>query len=162
MKKDSITITYDVYEAHDAAFPAAYAELIDEAKAASRGSYAPYSQFHVGAALRLANGVIVRGSNQENAVFPVTCCAERTALYAAGAQYPDVAVTDIAIAVWREKDGLFLATPASPCGMCRQHLVETEQRHGRPIRVILYGTAETYVLESARHLLPLTFTGEEL
>lgn len=162
MKKDSITITYDVYEAHDVAFPAAYAELVEEAKAASRDSYAPYSQFHVGAALRLANGVIVRGSNQENAVFPVTCCAERTALYAAGAQYPDVAVTDIAIAVWREKDGLFLATPASPCGMCRQHLVETEQRHGHPIRVILYGTAETYVLESARHLLPLTFTGEEL
>ncbi|MDO4210383.1 MAG: cytidine deaminase [Bacteroidales bacterium] len=162
MKKDSITIAYDVYEAHDAEFPAPYAELIEEAKAASRASYAPYSQFHVGAALRLANGVIMRGSNQENAVFPVTCCAERTALYAAGAQYPDVAVTDIAIAVWREKDGLFLSTPASPCGMCRQHLVETEQRHGQPIRVILYGTAETYVLASARHLLPLTFIGEEL
>ena len=162
MKKEMITIAYEVYEAHDSELPAAYAELIEEAKAASKTSYAPYSKFHVGAALRLANGVIVRGSNQENAVFPVTCCAERTALYAAGAQYPDVAVTEIAIAVWREKDGLFLATPASPCGMCRQHLVETEQRHGQPIRVILYGTDESYVLPSANQLLPLTFTGEEL
>lgn len=162
MKKDFITIPIEIFESSDPLLPKEDRELIEEAKAASKGSYAPYSKFHVGAALRLANGTIVRGSNQENAVFPAGCCAERTALYYAGAQYPDVPVVSIAVAVWREKDGLFLATPASPCGVCRQHLVEAEQRFGQSIRVVLYGTEQTFVVSSARDLLPLTFTGEEL
>lgn len=162
MKKDIISIPFEIYDCNDPLLPDEDAALIEEAKSASRGSYAPYSKFHVGAALRLANGAVVHGSNQENAVFPAGCCAERTALYFAGAEHPDVAVEAIAIAVWREKDGLFLAKPASPCGVCRQHLVETEMRHSQPIRVILYGTDEIYVLPSAKSLLPLTFTGEEL
>lgn len=162
MNKDLITIPIEIYQNNDAELPEADALLIEEAKAASRGSYAPYSGFHVGAALRLADGTVVRGSNQENAVYPVGCCAERTALYHAGAEHPDTPVEAIAIAVWREKDGLFLAQPASPCGVCRQHLVETEMRHGRDIRVILFGTDKVYALSSAKALLPLTFTGEEL
>lgn len=162
MKKDYITIPIETYSGNDTELPPADAQLIGEAMQASRHSYAPYSKFHVGAALRLTDGTIVRGSNQENAVFPAGCCAERSALYYAGAEYPDKPVEAIAIAVWREKDGLFLSQPASPCGICRQHLVETEMRHGHDIRVILYGTAETYVLPSAKALLPLTFTGEEL
>lgn len=162
MKKDCLTIPVEIFNISDSGLQAADASLIEEAKKASRGSYAPYSKFHVGAALRLADGTIVRGSNQENAVFPAGCCAERTALYYAGAEHPNVPVVAIAIAVWREKDGLFLATPASPCGVCRQHLVETEIRHGRDIRVILYGTEEIYVFQSAKMLLPLTFTGKEL
>lgn len=162
MKKDLITIPIEIYSSNDSELPAEDALLIEESKRASRGSYAPYSKFHVGAAVRLADGTIVRGSNQENAVFPAGCCAERTALYYAGAEHPDTPVESIAIAVWREKDGLYLATPASPCGVCRQHLVETEMRHGCDIRVILYGTEEIYVLPSAKMLLPLTFTGEEL
>lgn len=162
MKKEIVTIPIEIYSNDDPEFPALDALLIEEAKKASRCSYAPYSKFHVGAALRLTDGGIVRGSNQENAVFPAGCCAERTALYYAGAEHPNTPIEAIAIAVWREKDGLFLAKPASPCGVCRQHLVETEMRHGRDIRVILYGTDEIYVLPSAKVLLPLTFTGDEL
>lgn len=162
MKKDFVTIPIEIYSSNDSELPAHDALLIEEAKKASLDSYAPYSKFHVGAALRLEDGIIVRGSNQENAVFPAGCCAERTALYYAGAEHPNTPIEAIAIAVWREKDGLFLAKPASPCGVCRQHLVETEMRHGRDIRVILYGTDEIYVLPSAKLLLPLTFTGEEL
>lgn len=162
MTKDFISIPIEIYDNNDPTLPQEYAKLIEEAKNASKASYAPYSQFHVGAALRLADGTIVLGSNQENAVYPVGCCAERTALYAAGANHPDTPVTAIAIAVWREKDGLFLSTPASPCGVCRQHLLETEMRHGHDIRVILYGTQNIYVIPSAKNLLPLAFTGEEL
>lgn len=162
MKKDFVTIPIEIYSSNDSELPAHDAMLIEEAKKASLDSYAPYSKFHVGAALRLEDGIIVRGSNQENAVFPAGCCAERTALYYAGAEHPNTPIEAIAIAVWREKDGLFLAKPASPCGVCRQHLVETEMRYGHDIRVILYGTDEIYVLPSAKLLLPLTFTGEEL
>lgn len=162
MKTKQISIPIEIYLPEDASLPAEDGALIEQAKEAARDSYAPYSKFHVGAALRLADGTIVKGSNQENAVYPVGCCAERTALYYAGAQYPEVAVEAIAVAVWRELDGKFLALPGSPCGVCRQHLVETEQRHGKKIRVILYGTEEIYVLQSAADLLPLTFTGDEL
>lgn len=162
MKKEIINIPIEIYDVHDESLPAEDALLIDEAKAASRDSYAPYSKFHVGAALRLEDGTIVRGSNQENAATPAGCCAERSALYYAGAQYPNIAPQAIAVAIWREKDGLFLANPASPCGICRQHLVETETRYGQNIRVILYGTSCIYVLHSAKLLLPLTFTKDEL
>lgn len=162
MRKDNLTIPVVVYDKNDPLLPTDDALLIEEAKKASRNSYAPYSQFHVGAALRLVDGTVVHGSNQENAVFPAGCCAERTALYYAGTTHPSTAVDAIAVAVWREKDGLYLAEPASPCGVCRQHLVETEMRHGRKIKVILYGTEHTYVLQSAQDLLPLTFTADVL
>lgn len=162
MKSLQITIPVEIYSPDDPLLPAEDKALIDEAKSVCRDSYAPYSKFHVGAALRLANGATVRGSNQENAVYPVGCCAERTALYYAGSAYPGVAVEAIAVAVWRELDGKYLAKPGSPCGVCRQHLVETEQRYGQPIKVILYGADEVYVLRSAADLLPLTFTGDEL
>lgn len=162
MQTMQLSIPIEIYRPDDPLFPAEDRQLVVQAKEAAQDSYAPYSRFHVGAALRLSDGTIVKGSNQENAVFPVGCCAERTALYYAGAQYPHVPVEAIAVAVWRELDGKFLAMPGSPCGVCRQHLVETEQRHGTKIRVILYGTEQTYVLRSAADLLPLTFTGEEL
>lgn len=162
MKTKNITIPVAVYSPDDEDLTLDDRALIEAAKAVALKSYAPYSRFHVGAALRLADGTVVTGSNQENAVFPAGCCAERTALYYAGAQHPDVAPDTIAVAIWRELDQQFMATPGSPCGVCRQHLVETEQRFGRPIRIILYGTDEIYVLQSARDLLPLTFTGEEL
>lgn len=162
METRQISIPIEVYKPGDPLFPAEDNALIEQAKEAALESYAPYSKFHVGAALRLADGTIVKGSNQENAVFPAGCCAERTALYYAGAQHPHTPAEAIAVAVWRELDEKFLAIPGSPCGVCRQHLVETEQRHGKKIRVILYGTEEIYVLRSAADLLPLTFTGEEL
>lgn len=137
-------------------------QLVEKAKAATATSYAPYSSFRVGAAVLLENGVIVSGSNQENAAFSPTMCAERTALFYANAEHPNVAPLTIAIAAWREQDQCFLASPISPCGVCRQVLVEVETRYKRPLRVLLYGREAIYEVASASELLPLRFTGEAL
>ena len=132
-------------------------ELIEQAKASTYNSYAPYSHFHVGAAILLKNGVIVPGCNQENAAFPSGLCAERSALFAAGAQYPDQAVLMLAIAV-RGSNGEFLEEPASPCGSCRQVIIETETRFKQPVRILLYGTKHTYVMAGIKEPMPLSFT----
>lgn len=138
------------------------AALVRQAQEAAVGSYAPYSHFHVGAALRLADGTVVKGCNQENAAFPSGLCAERTALFAAGAQHPDEAVVALAIAAC-DDEGVFTAQPVSPCGACRQVMLETEQRYGTPMRILLYGADSTLVIEGgAKELLPLTFDGSFL
>lgn len=129
--------------------------LVDAAKEMTRNSYAPYSHFNVGAAILLDDGTIVRGANQENAAFPSGTCAERTACFQASALHPDVPMRKIAIAA-ATADG-FQADPISPCGACRQALIEYEAKHG-PIQVILYGRDKTYVLPSVASLLPLSFT----
>ena len=134
--------------------------LVDTAIAATDRSYAPYSRFNVGAAVRLDNGVTIPGCNQENAAFGVTICAERSALFAAGAQYPEAKVVAIAIAA-RNKDGL-LDAPISPCGTCRQAMVETEKRSGIKLRILLYGQKCVYVINGISTLLPLTFCDEQL
>lgn len=162
MEQRILHTSYTVYPADETSWPTIDKALVESAKDASRHSYANYSRFHVGAALLLADGTIVQGSNQENAAFGAGCCAERTALYYAGTVHADTPVVAIAVVAWRESDGKFLADPISPCGICRQHLVETEQRFGQPIRVILYGSRETYELQSARDLLPFSFTGQKL
>lgn len=132
-------------------------ELVDAAKHATEGSYAPYSKFCVGSALRLADGTIVTGANQENVAYPSGLCAERTALFYAGAAYPDKAVEALAIAA-RTEGGEFTATPISPCGACRQVMLETELRYRIPMRILLYGTEGVYVVEGGvGELLPLRF-----
>ncbi len=131
-------------------------ELVEAARLATRGSYAPYSHFHVGAAIRMASGTIVRGANQENAAFSSGTCAERSACFAAGANYPDEPMEAIAIAACTQ--GAFQRTPISPCGACRQALLEYEHKQGKPMRVILYGEEECYLLPSVASLLPLSFT----
>ena len=110
--------------------------------------------------MRLDNGVTIPGCNQENAAFGVTMCAERSALFAAGAQYPDAKVVAIAIAA-RNGEGL-LDEPISPCGTCRQAMVETEKRSGRRLRILLYGRKCVYVIDGISTLLPLTFCDEQL
>ena len=135
-------------------------ELVERAKAMTRTSYSPYSHFQVGAALRLADGSVFGGSNQENAAFPVGLCAERTAFFYAQAQAPELAPVAIAIAAFT--GGKFLEKPISPCGMCRQALLEAETRYGQPIRVLLCGEQGIYVINSVRDLLPLTFDGSEM
>lgn len=135
-------------------------ELIAAAKGMTDNSYCPYSRFRVGAAARLEGGVVVKGSNQENAAYPSGLCAERTTLFAANANYPDKAVESLAIAC-RKPDG-FTAKPGAPCGACRQVMIETEHRFGRPMEVLLYGADEIYVVESAEALLPLGFFAEDL
>ena len=116
--------------------------LLDDAIEATRRSYAPYSHFSVGAAALLANGVVVTGTNQENAAYPSGLCAERTTLFYANSQYP-------------EKD--FIDTPIPPCGACRQVILETEKRYKQPIRILLYGKKCIYEVQSIGHLLPLSF-----
>lgn len=132
-------------------------QLVEMAIDATNRSYAPYSNFHVGAAVRLRNGVLIPGCNQENAAFPVTLCAERTALFAAGAQYPDEPVDMLAIAA-RSPEGELQEEPVSPCGSCRQVIIETETRFKQPVRLLLYGRRCIYVIDSIKQLMPLTFT----
>ena len=138
-------------------------ELIDKAKDATQTSYAPFSKFCVGAAARLSDGTIVTGSNQENAAFPSSLCAERTALFYANARYPEKSVEELAIAsnVISTKRILML-TPIPPCGACRQVILGVEERYGRPIRILLFGEEGTYVVDSIKALLPLQFTGETM
>lgn len=131
--------------------------LVEAAIEATKRSYNPYSHFSVGAALLLENGKTVIGCNQENAAFPAGLCAERTAIFAAGAQYPDVPVTMLAIAA-RNSKGELTDEPISPCGTCRQVMIETETRFKHPIRILLYGKKCIYVLEGIKQLMPLSFT----
>jgi len=129
--------------------------IVDKAKEATFRAYAPYSKFKVGAAALLANGEIVTGNNQENVAFPSGLCAERTTLFYAHAQYPDEAVKTLAIAAYTEGD--FLDRPISPCGACRQVMLETEMRFKQSIRIILYGKEEILIAEGIKDLLPLAF-----
>lgn len=155
--------------------------LIDAAKDATYSSYAPYSNFNVGAALILADGTIVKGANQENAAFSAGTCAERSAIFAAQSQYPEQAVNAIAIAARNgsephepsetietiepsetpetpEPPARFTSHPISPCGVCRQAIVELEQRYHQNVKIMMYGEEKTYIVESVKDLLPLTFT----
>lgn len=135
-------------------------KLIDLAREATQRSYAPYSHFSVGAAALLENGVVVTGTNQENAAYPSGLCAERTTLFYANSQYPDQAVKTLAIAARTEKD--YLDTPIPPCGACRQVLLETEKRYGKPMRILLYSKTDIYIIEGVGGLLPLSFDGDFL
>ncbi len=131
--------------------------LIEQAIEATNRSYAPYSNFRVGACLLLNNGVEVIGCNQENAAYPVGLCAERTALFAAGVQHPDVPVKLLAIAA-RTPKGELQDEPVTPCGSCRQVLIETEKRFGQEVRLLLYGRKRIFVIDGIRQLMPLSFT----
>ncbi len=131
--------------------------LVMKAREATYRAYAPYSKFHVGAAILLDNGEIVTGSNQENAATPSSLCAERTAAYYAHSTYPDAKFKTIAIAA-RDTTGSELADPISPCGACRQALLEFETLAGHNVRVVLAGSRQCYVLDSVHSLLPLSFT----
>lgn len=130
--------------------------LVETARGATEGSYAPYSHFHVGAAILMADGTVVVGANQENAAFSSGTCAERSACFHAGTYKPGMAMTAIAIAA-RTEEG-FQRTPISPCGACRQALLEYENKQGTPMRVILYGEEKCYILPSVASTLPLCFT----
>lgn len=135
-------------------------ELALEAEAlkAARMAYAPYSKFCVGAAVLLDNGEIVSGSNQENAAYPSGICAERTALFYAGAQYPEARPLALAIVAINAEGRVPLITP---CGACRQVILETATRFA-PYPVLLIGEEEAVILEDCRQLLPFAFDGSDL
>jgi cytidine deaminase len=135
--------------------------LLKEAELAVSGSYAPYSEFHVGAAVLLENGIVIKGSNQENSAYPSGLCAERVALFYAGSQYPGVAVK--AIAITAKADHFVVSSPIAPCGACRQVIAETEHRQQSKIRVIMYGQeGSVLATQGIENLLPLTFQEEKL
>lgn len=135
-------------------------ELIRAAIEATKNAYANYSRFYVGAALRLENGKMVIGANQENAAFPSGLCAERTAVFAAQANYPDSPIETLAIAGRNEKG--VLPNPITPCGACRQVILEIEDRYKKPIKILLYGTQKIYCVRSVKDLLPLSFVDDNM
>jgi len=155
MKILSLNANIEVYESAEV-LPKADKKLLKAAKKAMKDAYSPYSKFKVGAALRLKNGKVIIGSNQENAAFPVTLCAERVAIFAAAAQYPNEPIEAVAISA--ESGSRTVDKPVTPCGSCRQVIHESEYRFNHPIRVILHGeTGEVYVLNTIKDILPLTF-----
>jgi cytidine deaminase len=135
-------------------------KLIAAAKHATEKSYAPYSNFKVGAALLLENGEIITGNNQENAAYPSGLCAERVAIFYANSKYPDQKVVAIAIAAWT--NNIFTDNAITPCGACRQALLETENRFGSPMRILMYSEEAVYIVNSIKDLLPLSFGDEQL
>ena len=159
MKQLDIHTTIKIYSPDE--LSAEEQQLVEVAKKATTRSYAPYSHFHVGAAALLDNGEIISGTNQENAAYPSGICAERTTLFYANSQYPEQAVKALAIAA-RTSEGHWTEIPISPCGACRQVMTETENRFGKPMKVLLCSTREVFVIESAKDLLPVSFGSEDL
>ncbi len=134
--------------------------LLLEARKITEQAYAPYSGFHVGAAILLENGQVVAGNNQENSAYPSGLCAERVTLFYANANFPDSAVKTIAISA--AKNGVLVSEAVKPCGGCRQALAEAEVRFGKPIRIVLDGQDSILVLNGVESLLPLSFSKKAL
>jgi len=158
MQKKTIETNIEIYSFEE--LSTEKQDLINKAKEQVTKAYAPYSGFHVGAAIELENGIIVTGNNQENSAYPSGLCAERVAMFYANSQYPDVPVKTLAIAAFT--NGNFIADPVTPCGSCRQVLLETEMRYEKGITILLYGTKNIYQLESVKQLLPLCFEKSSL
>ena len=154
-----LEITYSEYSSVDE-LPQNDANLLNAAIEALNGSYAPYSNFNVGAAVLLDNGVIVKGSNQENIAYPSGLCAERTALFSAHANYPQNKI--VSIALTSSQNGVLLATPPFPCGACRQVMAQTQTRNGSPLKIIIGGSDKILVFNSVESLLPFIFASEEV
>ena len=160
MHKAAYNFIYEVYNSIDD-LNKEDAWLLQHAKETAKAAYALYSKFFVGAAARLMNGEIVKGTNQENASYPVGICAERVLLSTAATLHPHVPIESMAISY--RSDTIKSDHPISPCGICRQSLQEYESRVSHPVQLILGGmTGPVYLIDSASRLLPLAFTSEEL
>lgn len=154
MEKKTLTIPYEEYASINE-LNADDRALLEAAIDATNGSYAPYSHFNVGAAIRLSNGVIVQGANQENAAFPSGLCAERTAMFHAGATYPDKAMLSLAIA--GGVMGRLAKAPATPCGACRQVMAQYQLKGGHPMSVLMIGDGQIWKFDKVDDILPLIF-----
>ena len=160
MKENKFEFEYQVY-GDISELDEKDAWLLTEARTVTEHAYAPYSNFHVGAVAMLENGEVVAGTNQENASYPVGICAERVLLGSIATLHPHVPVTSIAISYSSEE--VKSDHPISPCGMCRQALLEYETRTRKPIRLILSGQeGKVFVIKTAGNLLPFAFTSKEL
>ena len=154
MTSKEIKIAYKEYETIDELEPGDK-ELAHAAIEAMLGSYAPYSNFNVGAAVMFEDGEIVKGANQENAAYPYGLCAERTALFYDSASRPDKAMK--ALAIVAGQNGNICESPATPCGACRQVMAQYQTKSGIPMRVILVGSGKIWRFEKVDDLLPLIF-----
>ncbi len=160
MKEKKIEFAYEVYE-DSSELSEQDAWLLNEARSVTEQAYAPYSNFHVGAVAMLANGEVVAGTNQENASYPVGTCAERVLLGTAATLHTNIPIQTMAISYNSEE--VKSDHPISPCGMCRQALLEYETRLKEPIRLILGGMeGRVFIIKSAGLLLPFAFTKSEL
>jgi cytidine deaminase len=136
-------------------------ELLEKARQAWQSAYAPYSSYQVGAAVRLVNERVFSGNNQENVSFPAGVCAERVALPSPNPQYPTPPVAAMATVVHNDDNPQ--SVPASPCGICRQTMVEIESRFDHPFKIILGGDGDRiFVIPRASDLMPLTFSADFL
>ena len=154
MTNKEIKIAYIEYESLDQLGPDDR-QLADAAIEAVSRSYAPYSNFNVGAAVMFEDGEIIKGANQENAAYPSGLCAERTALFYASAKRPEVPMKALAIAAGQ--NGKLCGTPATPCGACRQVMAQYQTKGGIPMSVLLVGADKTWKFEKVDDLLPLIF-----
>jgi cytidine deaminase len=159
MKYKTIEISYTEFNSIDE-LTTSDAILVRKAREASKNGWAPYSNFHVGAAVILENKEIIIGNNQENAAYPSGLCAERVALFSANANFPDSSIAAIAVSAFN-KNGLTKES-VKPCGACRQAILESETRYGKPIRLILDGSDEILILDGISNLLPLSFGKDSL
>ncbi len=160
MKREAYNFEFEVYDSIDSLHEND-ACLLGKAREVTQHAYAPYSHFKVGAVARLENGQIVSGSNQENASYPVGLCAERVLLAAAASIYPKVPIESIAISY--DNNNGASGHPITPCGICRQSLLEYESSFNHPIRLLLGGMeGKVYIIDKAAMLLPLSFTSEDL
>ena len=160
MKKEDYTFTFEVYESIEE-LGEQDALLLKHARVITKHAYAPYSHFRVGAAAQLQNGETVTGSNQENASFPVGLCAERVLLATAASLFPTIPIETIAISYHNENGAS--NHPISPCGICRQSLLEYESFLRHPIRIILGGLeGKIFIIEKVAMLLPFCFTSDDL
>ena len=158
MRKHSFTEEY--YTIAFSELSAQEKKVAERAIKTSENGYAPYSQFKVGSSVLLDGDIIISGNNQENASFPVGVCAERIALYYANAHYPDRTIHTMAIAA-RNKEEIS-GEPVTPCGACRQALLEISNNQQYPVKLILYGTRYTLIIPDSRILLPLSFNSDTL
>jgi len=159
MKSNNISITWSEYD-DLSELSVSDRELVEAARQASENAYAPYSGFSVGAAIRLGSGMIITGTNVENAAFPSGICAERNVLSNFASNHPGEKPLAMAIAA-RTSEGL-MADPVPPCGNCRQVIAEEELRSGTSIRLILSGKKKIFVIEKAGELLPIQFNRSSL
>ena len=154
MTNKEIKIAYQEYEHVDQLEPQDR-QLAQAAIEAIAGSYAPYSNFNVGAAVLLDDGQVVKGANQENAAYPSGLCAERTALFYAGANMPDKTVVAIAIAAGQ--NGELCSRPVTPCGACRQVMAQYQLKGGKPMTIILVGKDRIWRFSKVEDILPFIF-----
>lgn len=160
MKRIQLTVFFTEYNSKEE-LEAEDRSLLEQAMIACQSAYAPYSHFSVGAAVLLENGKIVSGSNQENAAYPSGLCAERVALFSAGAQYPGVKINKIAVTAFLENS--VVPHPVSPCGDCRQVMAEYEHRYGADIRLIMIGHGgKILISDNVKTILPFMFNSENL